>query len=52
LTFSWSLKRTTLMLWLYQRNALKAFGASMGDVDGHKANCILAGFPCGKQIEK
>jgi len=30
------------MLWLYQRHALKAFRASVGDEDGHKADCILA----------
>ncbi len=29
------------MLWLYQRHALKAFRASVGDVEGHKADCIL-----------
>ncbi len=31
----WPLKRSTLILWLYQRHALKAFRASVGDVEGH-----------------
>ena len=31
----WPLKRSTLILRLYQRNALKAFWASGWDVDGH-----------------
>ena len=26
--------------------------ASVGDVEGHKADCILVGLACGKQIEK
>ncbi len=40
------------MLWLCQRHAFKAFRASVGDEEGHKADCILAGLACGKQIEK
>jgi hypothetical protein len=35
LTFGRPLKRTTLVLWLYQRHALKAFRASVGKEDGH-----------------
>ncbi len=42
LALRWSFKRSTLMLWLYQRHALKAFRASVGDVEGHKMDCILA----------
>ncbi len=30
------------MLSLYQRHALKGFWASVGDEEGHKADCILA----------
>jgi len=30
------------LLWLYQRHALKAFRAFVGDVEGHKKDCILA----------
>ena len=30
------------MLRLDQRHALKAFRASVGDVEGHKSDCILA----------
>jgi len=37
-----TLEGTTLVLWLYQRHALKAFRASVGDVEGHKADCIFA----------
>jgi hypothetical protein len=40
------------VLWLYQRHALEACRASVGNVKGHKADCILAGLACGKQIEK
>jgi len=40
------------MLGLDQRHALKALRASVGDEEGHKADCILAGLACGKQIEK
>ncbi len=29
------------MLWLYQRHALKAFRASVGDENSYKADCIL-----------
>jgi len=31
----WPLEGSALMLWLYQRHALKAFRASVGDVEGH-----------------
>jgi len=40
------------MLWLYQRHALKAVRASVGDKEGHKRDCILTGLACAKQIEK
>jgi len=44
------LKRSTLMLWLDQCNALKAQRTSVGDEDSHKADCILARE--GEQAEK
>jgi hypothetical protein len=44
LALRWTLKRSTLMLWLYQRHALETFRASVGDVDGHKTNCKLVGL--------
>jgi len=31
----WLFKRSTLMLWLNQRHALKTFWASVGDEEGH-----------------
>jgi len=31
----WPLERITLMLWLYQRHALKALRASVWDEEGH-----------------
>jgi len=34
----------------YQRHALKAFGTSVGDEEGHEADCILARE--GEQAEK
>jgi hypothetical protein len=40
------------MLWLDQRHALKAVRAFVGDKEGHKRDCILAGLACAKQIEK
>jgi len=30
------------MLRMYQRHALKAFRAFVGDEDGHKMDCVLA----------
>jgi PAS domain S-box-containing protein len=41
LALRWPLKRTTLMLWLYQRHALKAFRASVGDEDSHRGYSML-----------
>ena len=35
LKFAGPFNRTTLMLWLYQDHALKAFWASVGNVEGH-----------------
>jgi len=46
----WALKGSALVLRLYQRHALKAVRASVGDEEGHEAICILAGLACGKQI--
>ncbi len=37
------------MLGLYQRHALKALRASVGDEEGHKGDCILVGLACRKQ---
>jgi hypothetical protein len=37
----WPLKGSTPMLRLDQRHTLKAFRASVGDEEGHKADCIL-----------
>ncbi len=37
-----SLTRTTLVLGLYQRHALKAFRASVRYVEGHETDGILA----------
>ncbi len=37
-----ALKGSSLMLWLYQRHALKAFRASVEDEEVHKKDCILA----------
>ena len=36
-----ALSCTTFMLWLYQRHALKASRASVGDENSYKADCIL-----------
>jgi len=41
LAFRWTLKRTTLVLWLDQRHALKAFRASVGDVEGHELQPVV-----------
>jgi len=32
---------TTLMLWLYQRHALKTFRASVWDVEGHRIKLFM-----------
>jgi len=37
----WPLECAALMLWLYQRHALKAFRASVGDEEGHAWKYII-----------
>jgi len=38
----WPLKRSSLILWLNQRHALKVFRVSVGDEEGHETDGILA----------
>ncbi len=39
------------MLWLYQRHALKAFRALVGDEEGHKTDCVLTQVETEKGLE-